>query len=127
MTRLPSTAPLTYFDVPEGVCPEATHDFYRDPVLREERVNEPNYGCKAVQTNFEFLGRRSLLMRQCMQELMQVGLTPCIRTLSALCSALCCSSLHPLSGSSQPPRSPVPPRHPPLPPPPLPPAHAHLP
>lgn len=24
----------TYFDVPEGVLPEATHEFYKDPVLK---------------------------------------------------------------------------------------------
>lgn len=24
----------SYFDVPQGVLPEATHDYYKDPVLK---------------------------------------------------------------------------------------------
>lgn len=108
----------SYFDVPQGVLPEATHDYYKDPVLKVcmpafsasrcgtrwcasnatrcssctrarctamaraalppplnrtqgENVHEPNYGCKAVQQEWEWSGRRSLLARACMRDLAQ--------------------------------------------------------
>lgn len=61
----------SYFDVPQGVLPEATHDYYKDPVLKGENVHEPNYGCKAVQHEWEWSGRRSLLARACMRDLAQ--------------------------------------------------------
>ncbi|KAL4439233.1 hypothetical protein ABPG77_004135 [Micractinium sp. CCAP 211/92] len=63
-------APLNrYFDVPTGILPEATAEYYQDPVLKGENVHEPNYGCKAVQREWEWSGRRSLLTRACMQDL----------------------------------------------------------
>ena len=49
MAQLASLPVNKYFDVPRNVCPEASRQFYEDPVLTEERVNQPNYGCRAVQ------------------------------------------------------------------------------
>lgn len=62
----------TYFEVPQGILPEATKEYYEDPVLKGEGVHEPNYGCKAVQAEWEFSGRRSLMARECMQQLAAV-------------------------------------------------------
>lgn len=40
--------------------------------VQGEGVHEPNYGCKAVQAEWEFSGRRSLMARECMQQLAAV-------------------------------------------------------
>lgn len=37
--------------------------------LQGENVHEPNYGCKAVQREWEWSGRRSLMARACMRDL----------------------------------------------------------
>ena len=36
-----------------------------------DNVHEPDYGCKAVHAEWEWSGRRSLLARQCMQDLVR--------------------------------------------------------
>jgi len=38
--------------------------------VQGENVHEPNYGCKAVQREWEWSGRRSLLARSCMHNLL---------------------------------------------------------
>lgn len=39
--------------------------------MQGENVHEPNYGCKAVEQEWEWSGRRSLLARACMRNLAQ--------------------------------------------------------
>ncbi|PSC69955.1 28S ribosomal mitochondrial [Micractinium conductrix] len=70
VAALPEVPVNTYFEVPAGVLPEATADYYKDPVLKGENVNEPNFGCKAVQREWDWSGRRSLLARACMRDLL---------------------------------------------------------
>ena len=38
--------------------------------VQGENVNEPNFGCKAVQREWDWSGRRSLLARACMRDLL---------------------------------------------------------
>jgi hypothetical protein len=113
----------SYFQVAAGILPEATAEFYQDPLLKVggrlrcwllpawrhpdcraalfaphssdaaglpralptsvgvcaclhvclrlqgENVHEPNYGCRGVQQEWEFSGRRSLMARECMHTL----------------------------------------------------------
>jgi hypothetical protein len=37
--------------------------------LQGENVHEPNYGCRGVQQEWEFSGRRCLMARECMHTL----------------------------------------------------------
>jgi hypothetical protein len=53
-----------YFDVAPGLAPEASPEFYHDPLLADERgVRQVDYGCKGVAAEFEATGRRALLHR----------------------------------------------------------------
>lgn len=38
-----------------------------------ENVHEPNFGCKAVQAEWEWSGRRALMARRCMQDLVKAA------------------------------------------------------
>ncbi|KAI3428497.1 hypothetical protein D9Q98_007321 [Chlorella vulgaris] len=69
VARLLDVPQLSYFDVPAGILPEATAEYYKDPILKGDNVHEPNYGCKAVQAEWEFSGQRSLMARECMHKL----------------------------------------------------------
>jgi small subunit ribosomal protein S29 len=60
-----------YVRIPNTVLPEAEAPFYYDPVLAEDRVRQPHYGCKAVTTEFAESGERALLHRRSTAALMQ--------------------------------------------------------
>lgn len=61
-----ASVPLNmYFDAPLAACSESTKQYYADPALADEQVNQPNYGCKAVQAEMQCFGTNSLLQRQC--------------------------------------------------------------
>jgi hypothetical protein len=46
------------------------HSLLPSPLaLQGDNVHEPNYGCKAVQAEWEFSGQRSLMARECMHKL----------------------------------------------------------
>lgn len=60
-----------YVDVPQNVLPEGNAVFYHDPLLVDERVQQPDYGCKAVSAEFAASGRRVLLHRGATQSLLE--------------------------------------------------------
>ena len=69
VSELLSVPVNSYFDLPESAAPEAEHRFYQDPALAEERVNQPNYGCRGAQAEFAATGRRAVLARRCLRDL----------------------------------------------------------
>ena len=57
-------APIgSYFDIPSSSVPEGEAAFFYDPMLTEERVKQPHYGCKGATAEFEGSGKRALLHR----------------------------------------------------------------
>eukprot|EP00887_Chlorella_sp_A99_P004908 scaffold4.g4908.t1 len=68
--RALDAAPGTYFDAPLAACPEATKQFYADPALEGERVNQPNYGCRGVQAEYEYSRHEALMQRPCLAALL---------------------------------------------------------
>jgi small subunit ribosomal protein S29 len=76
----PPAALGAYFDLPAGLVPEADAAFYHDPALAGERgVRQADFGCKSAAAEFAATGRRALLLRPALVELIAAvegGATP---------------------------------------------------
>lgn len=118
VAQLATIPPLKYFDVSQNVCPEATKQYYADPALADERVNQPNYGCKAVQVRTVCLAVCGVLIRMALWECASCwASTPCARpppTLAGQRQSCCGAAGDPACLD----RCPIhPPTHPPIHPP----------
>jgi small subunit ribosomal protein S29 len=66
----PPAALGAFFDLPAGLVPEADAAFYHDPALAGERgVRQADFGCKSAAAEFAATGRRALLLRPALVEL----------------------------------------------------------
>jgi hypothetical protein len=64
-----------YVDVPSSALPEAEASFYHDPLLTDEKVKQTHYGCKAATAEFESSGKRVVLHRPVIADVLRKALS----------------------------------------------------